>query len=75
MVPLGHHGNRPMLLIRLDSELQIYQAYRYPKGHLKLRFKKLEHNIIPGQLRYDESLKTNNLSTPYHRKSSENPKL
>lgn len=52
MVPLGHHGNRPMLLIRLDTELQIYQAYRYPKGHLKLRFKKLDHCIIPGQLKY-----------------------
>ncbi|RLU24961.1 hypothetical protein DMN91_003052 [Ooceraea biroi] len=48
MVALGHHGNRPMLLVRLDSELQIYQAYRYPKGHLKLRFKKLDHGIIPG---------------------------
>lgn len=52
MVALGHHGNRPMLLVRLDSELQIYQAYRYPKGHLKLRFKKLDHGIIPGHLRY-----------------------
>lgn len=52
MVALGHHGNRPMLLVRLDSELQIYQAYRYPKGHLKLRFKKLDHGIIPGQLKY-----------------------
>ncbi|XP_012280373.1 cleavage and polyadenylation specificity factor subunit 1 isoform X2 [Orussus abietinus] len=51
MVALGHHGNRPMLLMRLDSELQIYQAYKYPKGHLKLRFKKLDHDIIPGQLR------------------------
>lgn len=51
MVALGHHGNRPMLLLRLDSELQIYQAYRYPKGYLKLRFKKLEHGIIPGHFK------------------------
>ncbi|KAG5324675.1 CPSF1 factor, partial [Acromyrmex heyeri] len=50
MVALGHHGNRPMLLVRLDSDLQIYQAYRYPKGYLKLRFKKLDHGIIPGRL-------------------------
>ncbi|XP_008551779.2 cleavage and polyadenylation specificity factor subunit 1 [Microplitis demolitor] len=49
MVALGHHGNRPMLLVRLDTELQMYQAYRYPKGYLKLRFKRLEHDIIPGQ--------------------------
>ncbi|TGZ49690.1 Cleavage and polyadenylation specificity factor subunit 1 [Temnothorax longispinosus] len=53
MVALGHHGSRPMLLVRLDSELQIYQAYRYPKGYLKLRFKKLDHGIIPGRLRFD----------------------
>ncbi|KAG8038870.1 hypothetical protein G9C98_003177 [Cotesia typhae] len=49
MVALGHHGNRPMLLVRLDTELQIYEAYRYPKGYLKLRFKRLAHDIIPGQ--------------------------
>ncbi|KAF3420031.1 hypothetical protein E2986_05121 [Frieseomelitta varia] len=63
MVALGHHGNRPMLLVRLDSELQIYQAYRYPKGHLKLRFKKLDHGIIPGHLRpkpRDEDMPTMN---------------
>ncbi|XP_066599377.1 cleavage and polyadenylation specificity factor subunit 1 [Prorops nasuta] len=51
MVSLGHHGSRPMLLVRLDSDLQIYQAYRYPKGHLKLRFKKLDHGMIPGSLK------------------------
>lgn len=51
MVALGHHGNRPMLLLRLDNELQIYQAYKYPKGYLKLRLKKLDHGIIPGSLR------------------------
>lgn len=51
MVALGHHGNRPMLLLRLDNELQIYQVYKYPKGYLKLRFKKLDHGIIPGSLR------------------------
>lgn len=51
MVALGHHGSRPMLLVRLDNEIQIYQAYMYPKGNLKLRFRKLEHDIIPGQTR------------------------
>ncbi|XP_015127450.1 cleavage and polyadenylation specificity factor subunit 1 [Diachasma alloeum] len=51
MVALGHHGSRPILLVRLDNELQIYQAYRYPKGNLKLRLKKLEHGIIYGQAR------------------------
>ena len=41
-----------MLLVRLDSELQIYQVYRYPKGYLKLRFKKIDHNFIVGFARY-----------------------
>ncbi|XP_012228183.1 cleavage and polyadenylation specificity factor subunit 1 isoform X1 [Linepithema humile] len=66
MVALGHHGSRPMLLVRLDSELQIYQAYRYPKGHLKLRFKKLDHGIIPGHLSpkpKEEDVSTNTSST------------
>ncbi|KAK0170083.1 hypothetical protein PV328_010688 [Microctonus aethiopoides] len=53
MVALGHHGNRAMLLVRLDTEIQMYQVYRYPKGHLKMRFKKLDHGIIPGQTRPD----------------------
>ncbi|XP_058806106.1 cleavage and polyadenylation specificity factor subunit 1 isoform X2 [Phymastichus coffea] len=48
MVALGHHGNRPMLLVRLDNDLQVYQVYRYPKGYLKIRFKKMEHNFTVG---------------------------
>lgn len=40
-VSLGHHGRRPLLLIRLPDEILIYQAYRYPKGFLKVRFKKV----------------------------------
>lgn len=52
MVALGHHGNRPMLLVRLDNDLQVYQVYRYPKGNLKLRFKKMEHSFTVGFSRY-----------------------
>ena len=40
-VSLGHYGRRPLLLIRLQDEIFIYQAYRYPKGFLKVRFKKV----------------------------------
>ncbi|XP_063236950.1 cleavage and polyadenylation specificity factor subunit 1 [Bacillus rossius redtenbacheri] len=47
MVALGHHGSRPVLLARLDDELLLYQAYRYPKGSLKLRFRRLTHSILP----------------------------
>lgn len=48
MVALGHQSSRPLLLLRLDGEIQIYEVYRYPKGHLKLRFKKVDHGIITG---------------------------
>ncbi|KAI5737751.1 hypothetical protein M8J76_016444 [Diaphorina citri] len=41
-VSLGLHGNRPLLLVRTQHELLIYQAFRHPKGTLKLRFKKLK---------------------------------
>ncbi|PSN32102.1 Cleavage and polyadenylation specificity factor subunit 1 [Blattella germanica] len=46
MVALGHHGSRPLLLVRLDDELLLYQAYRYPRGYLKLRFRRMQHNIL-----------------------------
>lgn len=42
----GHFGTRPMLYIRTDTELLIYRVFRYLKGNLKIRFKKLNHNII-----------------------------
>ena len=61
MVALGHHGNRPMLLVRLDNELQVYQVYRYPKGYLKLRFRKLDHGIITGSLRFSIQFINRNL--------------
>ena len=46
MVALGHHGTRPLLLVRLDDELLLYQAYRYPRGYLKMRFRRLQQNIL-----------------------------
>lgn len=42
---LGYQGSRPILMIRTKTEVLIYQAYRYVKGNLKLRFKKL-HCLI-----------------------------
>ncbi|XP_075169737.1 cleavage and polyadenylation specificity factor subunit 1 [Haematobia irritans] len=41
MVGLGYQGNRPLLMIRTRLELLIYQAYRYAKGHMKIRFRKI----------------------------------
>lgn len=46
MVALGNHGSRPLLLVRLENDLYIYQVYRFTRGNLKMRFKKLSHNII-----------------------------
>lgn len=46
MVALGNHGSRPLLLIRLEHDLYIYQVYRFPRGNLKMRFKKMPHTII-----------------------------
>lgn len=46
MVGLGNNGMRPILLVRLDRDLYIYEVFRFPRGNLKLRFKKIKHNII-----------------------------
>lgn len=46
MISLGNNGSRPLLLIRLDHDLYIYEVFRFHRGNLKLRFKKIKHNII-----------------------------
>lgn len=38
VVGLGHKGSRVILMLRMQNELMIYQAYKYPRGNLKLRF-------------------------------------
>lgn len=43
---LGHYGNRPLMFIRLDREILIYAAFRYGKGHLKVRFRRMENDLI-----------------------------
>lgn len=43
---LGHNGSRPVLLLRLEEEVLLYQAYRYPRGYLKLRFRKVYKTIV-----------------------------
>lgn len=42
MVGLGTAGNRPILMVRTRVELLIYQAYRYVKGNMKIRFRKIQ---------------------------------
>ncbi|KAK9877151.1 hypothetical protein WA026_016894 [Henosepilachna vigintioctopunctata] len=46
MVPLGSKGSRPLLFIRMERDIYIYEVFRFPRGNLKLRFRKIKHNII-----------------------------
>ncbi|XP_055705403.1 cleavage and polyadenylation specificity factor subunit 1 [Phlebotomus papatasi] len=46
IVGLGSHGNRPLLIIRTEMDILIYKVFRYAKGHLKIRFRKVSHDII-----------------------------
>ncbi|KAF9822498.1 hypothetical protein SFRURICE_006581 [Spodoptera frugiperda] len=38
VVGLGHKGSRVLMLMRCEDQLMIYQAYKYPRGNLKLRW-------------------------------------
>lgn len=46
VVALGNHGSRPVLMIRLDHDLYIYEVFRFPRGNLKMRFRRVKHNLI-----------------------------
>ncbi|VVD01045.1 unnamed protein product [Leptidea sinapis] len=41
-VGLGHKGSRPLMLLRLSDTLLIYQAYKYGRGNLKVRFSRIQ---------------------------------
>lgn len=43
---LGSYARRPVMFVRMKNEIFIYQVFRYPRGHLKIRFKKLNHSIL-----------------------------
>ncbi|XP_063041814.1 cleavage and polyadenylation specificity factor subunit 1 [Engraulis encrasicolus] len=49
LVALGHNNTRPYLLVHVEQELLIYEAFPYDQqlvqGNLKVRFKKMPHNI------------------------------
>ncbi|XP_017069032.1 cleavage and polyadenylation specificity factor subunit 1 [Drosophila eugracilis] len=59
LIGLGLNGERPLLLVRTRVELLIYQVFRYPKGHLKIRFRKVEQlNLLdhqPTHIELDEN--------------------
>uniref|UniRef100_A0A3Q0RDF5 Cleavage and polyadenylation specificity factor subunit 1 n=1 Tax=Amphilophus citrinellus TaxID=61819 RepID=A0A3Q0RDF5_AMPCI len=49
LVSLGNNHSRPYLLVHVEQELLIYEAFQYdqqqPQNNLKVRFKKVPHNI------------------------------
>ncbi|XP_055081230.1 cleavage and polyadenylation specificity factor subunit 1 [Periophthalmus magnuspinnatus] len=49
LVSLGHNRSRPYLLVHVEQELLIYEAFPYdqqqPQNNLKVRFKKVTHSI------------------------------
>uniref|UniRef100_A0A8C5DIP8 Cleavage and polyadenylation specificity factor subunit 1 n=1 Tax=Gouania willdenowi TaxID=441366 RepID=A0A8C5DIP8_GOUWI len=49
LVSLGNNHSRPYLLVHVEQELLIYEAFPYdqqqPQNNLKVRFKKVPHNI------------------------------
>ncbi|XP_053190348.1 cleavage and polyadenylation specificity factor subunit 1 [Scomber japonicus] len=49
LVSLGNNRSRPYLLVHVEQELLIYEAFSYdqqqPQNNLKVRFKKVPHNI------------------------------
>uniref|UniRef100_A0A3B5L403 Cleavage and polyadenylation specificity factor subunit 1 n=1 Tax=Xiphophorus couchianus TaxID=32473 RepID=A0A3B5L403_9TELE len=49
LVSLGNNRSRPYLLVYVENELLIYEAFPYdqqqPQNNLKVRFKKVHHNI------------------------------
>ncbi|EFA00240.2 cleavage and polyadenylation specificity factor subunit 1 isoform X2 [Tribolium castaneum] len=46
VVALGNHGSRPLLMVRLERDLYIYEVFRFPRGNLKMRFRKIKHSLI-----------------------------
>lgn len=81
MVAMGNQGNRPILLIRTKQELLIYQVFRYAKGHLKIRFRKLDsvnlldHDVSTMNIDDDEDLDYEASSEIYNLKESYVSKL
>ncbi|KAL0860312.1 hypothetical protein ABMA27_009720 [Loxostege sticticalis] len=41
VVGLGNKGSRVLMLMRFDTILMVYQAYKYPRGNLKMRFSRM----------------------------------
>ncbi|XP_014260039.1 cleavage and polyadenylation specificity factor subunit 1 [Cimex lectularius] len=54
LVGLGHNGSKPLLFIRLENEVLIYQAYSYAHVSLNLKFSKIGTLLVKDVLRADK---------------------
>ncbi|XP_072266682.1 cleavage and polyadenylation specificity factor subunit 1 [Pyxicephalus adspersus] len=58
LVGLGNRQSRPYMLVLVDSEILIYEAFPHDsQGNLKVRFKKVPHNINIREKRQKQSKK------------------
>ncbi|KAL1123917.1 hypothetical protein AAG570_001687 [Ranatra chinensis] len=46
LIAVGHNGSRPLLLLRLDNEVLIYQVYPYPRVSLNMKFAKIATLLV-----------------------------
>lgn len=46
MVGMGTNGSRPLLFVRLEKCLYIYEVFRFYKGNLKMRFRRVRHEVM-----------------------------
>ncbi|XP_077982143.1 cleavage and polyadenylation specificity factor subunit 1-like [Glandiceps talaboti] len=61
LVGLGHKNKKTHLMARVDEELLIYEAFEYHQStldnHLKVRFKKIHHNVMTREKKFGKSSK------------------
>ncbi|KAM9386109.1 cleavage and polyadenylation specificity factor subunit 1 isoform 2-T2 [Pholidichthys leucotaenia] len=77
LVSLGNNHSRPYLLVHVEQELLIYEAFPYdqqqPQNNLKVRFKKVPHNINfrekKSKLRKDKKAESSGTDESYGVKS------
>lgn len=62
MIGLGHNGSRPLLFIRMKTEIMIYHAFKYIQGNLKIRFRKMKHSIVYSPIEQNIKTEAENIS-------------
>ena len=46
LVAVGHNASRPLLLLRLENEVLLYEAYSYPRVSLNMKFSKVANLLV-----------------------------